>query len=82
MEGTGPCPHGQPSEDRDARKAKEGSLKVVRYWCINTHVGNAPSALQPPKPWGWVPALFGVLVAHLFWLLSFLIFTLIFKLLL
>lgn len=68
MEGTGPCPHGQPSEDVFARKAKEGSLKVVRYWCINTHVGNAPSALRPPKlkPWGWVPALFGVLLARLF----------------
>lgn len=59
MEGTGPCPHGQPSEDMDARKAKEGSLKVVRYWCINTHVGHAPSALRPPKlkPWGWVPGV-------------------------
>lgn len=75
MEGTGPCPHGQPSEDMYARKAKEGLLKVVRYWCINTHVGNAPSALRPPKlkPWGWVPALFGVLFALLF-VLAFILF--------
>lgn len=83
MEGTGPCPHGQPSEDMDARKAKEGSLKVVRYWCINTHVGNAPSALPPPKPWGWVPGVGTSTVwcfSCLFWFLSFLVLNLFFKL--